>query len=366
MRLLNQDIYSLKEQKKKIVCFGAGEMFQNFINDFQDMGIANKIVAVLDNNEKKYNTEVTMGEKKINVISVEEFCKNFSVDDYIFLVTCADAVSVYRQLQQIEVLRDVDCYILQFVKGKTNEIDDKNRHYPADFKVSEKPVIPKVIHYCWFGETEIPEQNREWMASWKKYCPDYEIIEWNEKNYDFKKNRFMLEAYQAGKWGFISDYARLDIVYNYGGIYLDTDVEIIKSLDELLYQDAFMGVDGTKRISSGLGFGAKPYFPLLKELMYEYDNRSFYNDEGVMELIPCPKTERCFFNSKGYINNGECQEIDGLIVYPEKVLSGKCVFTGKIEPTEHTFSVHHYDGSWDLGEKKMRRNDLWELYKTLV
>lgn len=105
--------------------------------------------------------------------------------------------------------------------------------------------IPKIIHYCWIGKSEKPESVEYCIESWKKYCPDYKIIEWNENNYDFIKNEYMKEAYDSKKWGFVPDYARLDIIYNYGGIYLDTDVEIIKSFDALLNQEAFIGFECT-------------------------------------------------------------------------------------------------------------------------
>ena len=124
-------------------------------------------------------------------------------------------------------------------------------------------MIPKVIHYCWFGHNPLPERYKEWIKSWKRYCPDYEIVEWNESNYDVTKHPYMRAAYDAKKWGFVSDYARLDIIYENGGIYLDTDVELVKNLDELLYQEGFAGVDSSGRLSTGLGFGARKGLRLI-------------------------------------------------------------------------------------------------------
>ena len=128
-------------------------------------------------------------------------------------------------------------------------------------------MIPKKIHYCWIGGNPLPELAIKCIESWKKYCPDYEIIEWNEKNYDFRKNQFMREAYDEKKWGFVPDYARLDIIYEHGGIYLDTDVEIIKPLDSLLKEQGFAGMEQPGIVALGLGFGAEPKLPLIKELM---------------------------------------------------------------------------------------------------
>ena len=132
--------------------------------------------------------------------------------------------------------------------------------------------IPKVIHYFWFGGNPLPEDMKKCMESWKKFCPDYQIIRWDESNYDYRKNQYMREAYESKKWSFVSDYARMDIMYQYGGVYLDTDVELIQPLDELLQYNAFMGFEGNY-INLGLGFGARPGIP-------ELDRKSVCRERG--------------------------------------------------------------------------------------
>ena len=131
-------------------------------------------------------------------------------------------------------------------------------------------MIPKVIHYCWFGGNPIPEKDRRYIEGWKEKCPDYEIIEWNERNYDVSKNKYMAQAYEEKKWGFVSDYARLDLVYQYGGIYFDTDVELLKPLDNLLELEMFCGFESTKYVNFGIGFGAE------KENPVNYQNVRFF------------------------------------------------------------------------------------------
>ena len=117
-------------------------------------------------------------------------------------------------------------------------------------------MIPKVIHYCWFGRNELPEKHKEYIATWKKYCPDYEIVEWNEDNFDVSCNQYCAEAYSAKKWAFVSDYARLKIIYDNGGIYFDTDVEVIKNMSPLVFNDiGFLGFQNSMEITTGLGFG---------------------------------------------------------------------------------------------------------------
>ena len=149
--------------------------------------------------------------------------------------------------------------------------------------------IPKIIHYCWFGGNPFPELAQKCIASWKKFCPDYEIKEWNESNYDVTKNQYMREAFENKQWAFVSDYARLDIIYENGGIYLDTDVELLKPLDDLLILTGFMGFEENKKLcATGLGFGAVPKLPIIKEMRDDYDNIIFIKEDGSFDQTPCP------------------------------------------------------------------------------
>ena len=117
-------------------------------------------------------------------------------------------------------------------------------------------MIPKIIHYCWFGSNPLSETAQECIASWRKYCPDYEIKEWNENNFDLNCCNFVKEAYEAKKWAFVRDVARLKIIYEEGEIYLDTDVQVVKSFDDLLNNQCFLGEETSGCIKTGLGFGA--------------------------------------------------------------------------------------------------------------
>ena len=147
-------------------------------------------------------------------------------------------------------------------------------------------MIPKIIHYCWFGGNPLPPSAEKCIESWKKFCPDYEIRRWDESNYDITKNQYMQEAYQCKKWGFVPDYARLDIIYDHGGIYLDTDVEIIKTFDELLDCVAFGGVEQeSPYVALGLGFGAEKGNDIIRQLRDKYDELHFMED-GQMNLTP--------------------------------------------------------------------------------
>ena len=210
--------------------------------------------------------------------------------------------------------------------------------------------IPKIIHYCWVGGNPKPESVLYCIESWKKYCPEYEIKEWNESNYDFTQNLYMNQAYEAKKWGFVPDYARLDIVYNYGGIYLDTDVEMVRNFDKLLENQAFMGFentgDGEYFVNCGHGFGAVPHHPIIKQARDLYDHLSFIKENGELNLIPSPYYTTQTLRQFGLKQKNETQQLENMIIFRSDVLCPKNFRTGKLKVTENTFSIHHFTASW--------------------
>ena len=213
-------------------------------------------------------------------------------------------------------------------------------------------MIPKVIHYCWFGGKPIPERDRKCIESWKKYCPDYKIIEWNEHNYALSKNEYMHSAYKEGKWGFVPDYARFDIIYQYGGFYLDTDVELIRSLDELRENKAYMGFEGKAWINGGIGFGAEAGNEIIRGLRDMYDNLSFYNSDGSLNLKPSPHYITKFLLEKGLCQNDKMQMIEDLKIYPTEYFAAKDYETGRLHKTINTVSIHQYNASWQSPHQK--------------
>lgn len=211
-------------------------------------------------------------------------------------------------------------------------------------------TIPKIIHYCWVGGSPKPQSVLYCIESWKRNCPDYEIREWNETNYDFTKNKYMQQAYETQKWGFVPDYARLDIIYEYGGIYLDTDVEMVRNFDELLSRSSFFGFEDTGEgsffVACGLGFGAQKHNPLIKELRDYYDQVSFLNTDGSLNLTPAPRHNAAVFEKYGVIMNNAFQNINGNAFYPAEYFCPKIFKTGKTKITKKTFSIHHFTASW--------------------
>lgn len=213
--------------------------------------------------------------------------------------------------------------------------------------------IPKKIHYCWFGGNPLTPLAQDCIKSWKKFCPDYEIIEWNERNVDIDSSPFMRDAYKAKKWAFVSDYARYKIVYENGGIYLDVDVEVIKSLDDLLQYDAYMGFEGSQYVNSGLGFGAKAGDKTLAEILKTYDRLSFEKHKDDPAKISAPIIATEILAGHGFKKGGEFQKVATMTILPEDYLCPKNPITRLTNITENSHSVHHFDASWvDTDERK--------------
>lgn len=209
-------------------------------------------------------------------------------------------------------------------------------------------MIEKIIHYCWFGNNDKNELVIKCIASWRNMCPDYQIIEWNENNFDINCNEYIKKASKYKKWAFISDYARLWIIYNYGGIYLDTDVELLKPLDDLLDLKAFMGIEKTKdlNVATGLGFGSEKYNIIIKEMMEDYENISFLDSSGKMDLTPCPERNTKILYKYGFKNIDVFQNLEYIKILPTDFLCPIEYNTGKKIITNNTFSIHHYSSSW--------------------
>lgn len=213
-------------------------------------------------------------------------------------------------------------------------------------------MIPKKIHYCWFSGRQMPAEFQRYIDSWKKYCPDYELIRWDESNYDVEKNAYMAAAYKEKRWGFVPDYARFDIIYKEGGIYLDTDVELIKSLNPLLSDKAFLGYEGKDVLNAGLGFGAEKGNPIIKELRDMYEEISFYNKDGSLNLTPSPYYITEKLKELGIQLENQYQNTEYLTVYPIDRFGCKDYNSGEIRKTENSFSIHHYSCSWMNREEK--------------
>lgn len=231
-------------------------------------------------------------------------------------------------------------------------------------------MIPKIIHYCWFGENPLPKLAKKCKRSWKKFAKGYQIIEWNESNYDLASAPlYVRQAYEAKKWAFVTDYVRLHVVYEYGGIYLDTDVELIKRLDPLLHYSAYFGFESGKYIATGLGFGAEKGSAILKILMDDYSTTPFVLDDGTYDMRSCPVRNTEIFVNYGIKLDDSMQILqDNIAILPTTYLApydGNHCLTGNIKLA---YSIHWYSASWydETRRKalhKWQKHERWDYFR---
>lgn len=208
-------------------------------------------------------------------------------------------------------------------------------------------MIPKVIHYCWFGGNPLPKSALKCIESWKKFFPNYTIKEWNESNYDVKKIPYIAEAYEAKKYAFVSDYARFDILYHHGGIYFDTDVEVIRSFDDILANGAFMGCETNGvDVAPGLGMAAAPGLDLYKDVLAYYDTQRFLMPDGTMNMETVVTKLSRLLVEHGMQNISGIQGVSDVTIYPKEFFNPLDNNTGEMNITKNTHSIHWYTMSW--------------------
>lgn len=344
-----------------LYCFGAGKVFDTFFAGNAGKGLTQFVRAVADNHADELSVSIkVLNGRSIPVISLDSMLNDIEEGD-IILITTVSFREIIAQLDSIEKLQNT-MYCIYFVVEI--EFHDKNGvslSVPNSLARYDQIRIPKLIHYCWFGKEEIPARYRKWMESWKKYCPDYEIIRWSEDNYDVHKSKYMSQAYDMGQWAFVSDYARIDIINEYGGVYLDTDVEVTRNFDELLRNDAFCGFENCQLVNSGLGFGSRKQNRILTEIKEYYDSRSFQQEDGNLDKRCCPYIQTEIMEKHGLKGNGAFQIVDGMTVLPPRVLCGMSSHSFRtLRDLSCTYAIHHYTATWLTEEWRKRQQDLRE------
>lgn len=212
--------------------------------------------------------------------------------------------------------------------------------------------IPKIIHYCWFGGKPKPELAQKCIKSWKKHCPDYEIIEWNESNFEIASApKYVRQAYEAKRWAFVTDYVRLKAMLEMGGIYMDTDVEVIKSLDPYLTHRGFAGFENPQSIQTGL-LACEKGFPLFREFIAYYDTASFLKEDGTHDTTTNVQVLTDLCVKHGLRRDGSRQTVADFDVYPVDVFCPVDFDTEKLHKTKNTVTIHWFASSWHTEEER--------------
>jgi len=338
----NIDEFILLTKQKTVVCYGTVSYLQELCIRFKDYGLLHNIDYVIDD---------IAGGKTIDLDGIQKpfmtfkcFLAQNSEKDYAMFFSDLKSLVDFMRTDNI-VPKNIMIFVGNFMA-----------HNPPIYNLPESDLetgssrIPKILHYCWFGGNDFPQLYKNCINSWKIFCPDYEIIEWNENNYDVTKNQFMYEAYQNKKWAFVSDFVRLDVVYNYGGCYLDSDVELIKPLDRFLFDVGFCDSYRPGEVGFAV-FGAIAGHKLVRELRDIYDDMSFVNKDNTFNTKPAPEYLKQYFEKCGMSTENKVQKINDMTIYPTDVFSPLQANLRVLCFTEKTHAIHHYGWSWGSDER---------------
>ena len=334
-----------RTQGKEIVCWGAGGWLSVLTKEFNS-GIEKTYSYVVDSDSALHGTFKDINGQKLTIRSPQYLFENLT-QNTVVLITMRDWEIVYEMLENNVLFMNTECYsAVMILSYQLDTLTYSVPPIPKGYRMENEQQIPKTIHYIWFGGKPIPDKFKAYMDSWSKFCLDYEIKEWNENNYDVNAHPFMRETMAAGRPGLAADYARFDIIYRYGGIYLDIDVELLKNLDELLYNRGFCCFHYHNLVALGLGFGAVKSHSIIKKLRDSYDNISSddCDEHGLPMSSPVYQTEtlvKC-----GLILNGQFQTIENMAVYPAVYFDAISRRTDRSFINDNTFAIHHYAGSW--------------------
>lgn len=338
--------------EKRLVMFGAGAIGNVVVPELlRENKLLDSIDCYVDNDCSKWGSSVELYSKIIEIKSPDYL--NMCSEETVILLNISRFSDAIKQLEELECTKNMDCYIMPMMLIHNYCINPSC----GSAKYSESSMIPKKIHYMWLGKKALPDNIKRCIDSWEKYCPDYEIIRWNEDNYDICKNEYMKQAYEQGAYGFVPDYARLDILYNEGGIYLDTDVEIKRNIDALLYQEAFCSVEKWQLINFGGMSGAVKGHHMIRRFLDARKNIKFLYENGKQNRNTCGFYDTKVALEAGYVISGTTQNINGMNIYAYDYFHPYDYMSGTLKETSNTYSVHWFNGGW-LDDNMRLQNEM--------
>lgn len=340
----------ISERDMSVVVFGAGVIGTVTVPEIlRQYGLLGRVAFYIDNSPAAWERKIVWEDRVLEIKPVDEL-RNVGKNTAV-LIAVSRYAEILAQLEQMSHKVYISYYIIPMMN-----IHNFCSHISEGAPIlSDKPLIPKIIHYMWLGKKQIPSNLQKCIDSWKKYCPDYEIIRWDENNYDVEKHAYMKAAYEKGAYGFVPDYARLDILYRHGGIYMDTDVEVIKNLDLLLYQEAFCGVEKWQVLNFGGCSGAIKGHRMIGAFLKAREDVLFLDADGRTNTATCGFYDTNVALKYGYQINGTTQNIRGMNIYAFDYFHPYDYMSGHTYLTEHTYAIHRFNGGW-LDEKMKRAN----------
>ena len=347
----------VKQNDLKIVLFGNGAVCKTFIPYIAyKWKLSDRIRFIIDNNPSKQGGRVFINGDQIPVVgsdTLESLSK-----DYCILITNGDFYSVVSQLDGISGCENMPCFIAAYM-----QLDrEYDRKLHSVYKDNDVPQIPKIIHYCWFSGNPMPDDLVKCVETWEELCPDYEIIRWDESNYDVQKNRYTREAHAMKKWGYIPDIVRLEKLYECGGFYFDTDVRMIRNPEPLRYETAFCGRERAGHINFGGGSGCVKGAPVIKKILDFRIDEPFDLGDGKFNSEASGYYESTPLMELGLEIEDRNQKLEGINIYASEFFSPYNYINGENIQNDNTFSIHCFNGSW-IGDGNQMRKETREKYQ---
>lgn len=329
---------------KDIICWGSGKHFRNITMPFlKRSGLIENLKGFADASGK---ADVVIGDSSFPCFTRKEIATK-NVRNTVLLIAVTGYEEILSQLLSDETLSMFDAVPSIFIESLYEDMLLLSCDKPlVNYRKHDRQMIPKIIHGIWFSGEPMPELYKKCLESWKKYAPEMEIKIWDLETYKPKDCLFFEQAIEHKNWSFASDYARADILRRYGGVYMDLDVEMLRPIDDLLYNDAYMSFESLERIECGSGMGAGPGHPIMQEICESYEKRPYLKEDGTWDNSTCPVRYTQVIEKHGLAKNGGFQFVDDITVYPFEVLTGKSFDTGIVYNTELSLTVHHHNGSW--------------------
>lgn len=346
---------------KDIICWGSGKHFKNITYPFLcQSGLIENLKGFLDTTG---TDEVILDERKYARIKKHNL---YSIDikKTVILIAVTGYREILTQLSGDTRLNNLTAIPSIYLESLYEDLTLLSVEKPQlNYRKNTSPVIPKIIHTFWFSDGKpLPQKYQNCLNSWKKYAPDFEIKIWDNNSYRAENCLFFDQAVGDKNWAFASDYARADVLRRYGGVYMDLDVEMLRPIDDLLYNDAYMSFESLTRIECGSGMGAMAGNKIIDEICKSYEERPYFKPDGSWDNSTCPVRYTEVIEKHGLKKNGGFQFVEDITIYPFEVLTGKSFDTGIIYKTDLSYTTHHHNGSWiPKGAKNAMENRYKEI-----
>lgn len=351
----------IKKDGSHIIIYGSGMIGQIVVPYLiEQYGLCRYVSCYVDMDSRKQGRTIKVGAYEYVVESPDIL--HCAKGNIVLFITNSNFYGIIDFLDRIPALENAEGYIIPIMQI----YEHKSAQKVEIERFTEEAVIPKKIHYCWFGGRRMSHFLETCIETWKVMCPNYEIIQWDEGNYDISKIPYIEEAFSRGKYGFASDVARLDILYTHGGIYMDTDVTLYKNLDELLFQEAFVGVEKWGNVNTGGGCGAMPQHPMIKRMLEYRRGIHFVMEDGSLNMETNGMYETMFFVKSGMRIDNTLQRVGNVTIYPSGVFHPYDYMSCEDQVADFTYSKHHFFGGWMDNKGMEERKDTQERYRQIL